>query len=280
VRKRKQRESRSGMKQCNSCQEWRTLDDFQKHHRTPDGRRQPCRLCRRANGGRKRGYAGPREIIVNGEKRYRCSKCTAFLPREAFSWRKSGAQPSYCRPCAVQDAKEWAKRNPDRVAMRKRARHAVILRTGSYQNPQACRQELLIAIESRYRHYVRSEKKRLKKRLDRQINAHDMELQRQYEQAKSVKAVSIDQFLDFILAREPICECCGKALDMTIGSIDFAVDHFHDTGLLRGLLCNPCNLGLGSFNDDIGTVLRAKEYLEGHHAKRGLPEMQKTPSCI
>ena len=89
-----------------------------------------------------------------------------------------------------------------------------------------------------------------------------------------VKVVSVDAFLDFILAREPFCECCGKHLDMTIGSTDFAIDHFHDTGLLRGLLCNSCNLGLGTFNDDIATVLRAKKYLEQHHAKRNLPEMQ------
>ena len=81
-------------------------------------------------------------------------------------------------------------------------------------------------------------------------------------------AVTIDEFLDFVLSRQHICECCGKSLDMRVGSTDFAIDHFHDSGRLRGLLCNPCNLALGSFGDDAATVARAKEYLEHHHAKR------------
>lgn len=55
------------------------------------------------------------------------------------------------------------------------------------------------------------------------------------------------------------CEICGKDLEGK-GNID----HDHATGKVRGVLCGPCNRGLGIFKDDIALLQKATQYLLTH----------------
>ena len=42
-----------------------------------------------------------------------------------------------------------------------------------------------------------------------------------------------------------------------------AVDHDHDTGVVRGLLCRSCNTGIGHLRDNAEVCRRAALYLQG-----------------
>lgn len=44
--------------------------------------------------------------------------------------------------------------------------------------------------------------------------------------------------------------------------IALAVDHDHETGKVRGLLCNNCNRGIGLLGDTVSSMERALQYLE------------------
>lgn len=47
------------------------------------------------------------------------------------------------------------------------------------------------------------------------------------------------------------------------------VDHDHVTGLVRGLLCQGCNLGLGNLGDNVEGIESALKYLK-EHARQAL----------
>lgn len=54
------------------------------------------------------------------------------------------------------------------------------------------------------------------------------------------------------------CKICN-----TTSTKPLSVDHCHSTGKIRGLLCNPCNMGIGQFKDSIVRLKNAISYLEG-----------------
>lgn len=56
-------------------------------------------------------------------------------------------------------------------------------------------------------------------------------------------------------------ERCGVCQIEFGDSRDYKVDHCHETGKVRGLLCLKCNLGLGMFRDSSQLLQRAARYL-------------------
>lgn len=78
--------------------------------------------------------------------------------------------------------------------------------------------------------------------------------------------LTIEDYLFLLAQQDGVCAICktrcstGKRL---------AVDHEHDTGFVRGLLCNYCNRGLGMFRDNIGYMKSAIDYVESNYPQQG-----------
>ena len=54
------------------------------------------------------------------------------------------------------------------------------------------------------------------------------------------------------------CAVCGSPES---GERNLSVDHNHETGEVRGILCRNCNTGLGCFGDSPELMLEAIAYL-------------------
>lgn len=78
--------------------------------------------------------------------------------------------------------------------------------------------------------------------------------------------ISLEDKAAMLEAQGGKCAICCSPQPNTPSGV-FNIDHCHITNAVRGLLCGPCNLGLGKFNDDVRTLRAAIAYLELH---RGL----------
>ena len=78
---------------------------------------------------------------------------------------------------------------------------------------------------------------------------------------KTVRISSADR-KDLLEEQNNSCGICGVNAEELPKQL--AVDHNHETNVVRGLLCNQCNLGLGQFKDSVVLLSFAIEYLEQH----------------
>jgi hypothetical protein len=68
--------------------------------------------------------------------------------------------------------------------------------------------------------------------------------------------IGADEFDARVRTQGGVCVICGRENPEH-------VDHDHDTGVVRGILCFNCNGGLGQFGDDQDRLLNAVAYLDG-----------------
>lgn len=84
---------------------------------------------------------------------------------------------------------------------------------------------------------------------------NDYQLQLQY-------GITLEDFDRMMSDQRNSCAICHELL------VKPCVDHDHETGVVRGLLCSNCNSGLGMFKDDIRLLAGAIVYLEDSELMR------------
>jgi len=104
--------------------------------------------------------------------------------------------------------------------------------------------------DKRYRERLKKEKPEKHADRMRYIWEHNL---------KSMYGISSSEYWAMMEAQNGVCAICGQTEN---GGKKLAVDHDHDTGAIRGLLCGACNKGLGHFQDSEKIMDAAIQYLQ------------------
>lgn len=91
--------------------------------------------------------------------------------------------------------------------------------------------------------------------------------------------MTLTQYAEMYAAQGSLCAVClrpetakipgRKGKDYESAAIrDLSVDHDHETGAVRQLLCNACNHILGHASDDASRLRAAADYIDFHRTKK------------
>ena len=80
--------------------------------------------------------------------------------------------------------------------------------------------------------------------------------------------ITVEDYDRMLAAQNGVCMLCGSPPnpDGIRAASKLHIDHDHETGACRDLLCLACNHGLGAFKDNPGLLRAAAEYIERHRA--------------
>lgn len=171
-----------------------------------------------------------------------CTKCGESKPLAAFA-RSNAAKDGFhtwCKVCKSAQVREWYAKNAEAIRGRERDRYK--------RNPVPD-----------------------KEKTHRSYNKRKNESDKVYRSRRRWKlrryGVTIEDYMQMFDAQGGKCALCGSDPDKRRHH-DFAVDHCHESGVVRGLLCHRCNVGLGHFQDNPVLLMAAAEYLERHGTRK------------
>lgn len=143
-------------------------------------------------------------------------------------------------------AARWRENNPDK--------HIAAVRAWEKKNPKKKR-----AYEKKRNgnpvrlKKMRAHKKMLRETQPAKVRSHKL---------KAAYGIDATQYNDMLERQGGGCAICG-ATRHDARSANLAVDHCHETGKVRGLLCGACNNGIGRFKHNPVLLENAIGYLRG-----------------
>jgi hypothetical protein len=183
---------------------------------------------------RAREYARRKENAkrdhIEFPKEKHCYGCKRTMPADAFYVEKRAAcgLSSRCKDCVGVYQRDQYARKPERSLESSR----------QYRAQQARKRDEFIAAESG----------EAPPTMKREIGVY---------------GIGIEEFCELNRLQSGRCAICHRLPDEVKGhrSKRLYIDHCHETGVVRGLLCTSCNGAIGYFKNNVRTLIAAAKYL-------------------
>ena len=101
----------------------------------------------------------------------------------------------------------------------------------------------------------------VKSKLFYKENTPEYDAVKRREKIVKVYGLTLDDYDEMYEQQEGRCKICGIE-EKYVSKQRFHIDHCHETGRVRGLLCSKCNKGLGLFKDNANFLREAAKYIE------------------
>lgn len=135
---------------------------------------------------------------------------------------------------------------------------------------RSCRAKLPAEIAKAKARQQQPEVRERTRRLRRLATANDPERIRLYNLRGAMKryGVTLDWYMAKLDAQSGACVICGHIPPPggTKSAARLHVDHNHESGAVRDLLCTRCNQGLGYFRENPDLLRAAADYLDRHRS--------------
>jgi len=190
-----------------------------------------------------RRYEKDKEKIIKQSKQWRLDNPEKYkLSNFSYYWAN--------REKLLEHSKQYRKENAEVIRERKKKYHE--------DNKEK------ISIESAKRYKENADQVKRNVRIYQQNNKDKLRLAHRRKQL-ALYGLSLDDYDVMLKAQNGVCAICGNQetdRDKQTNKVRcLAVDHCHETGEVRGLLCRRCNTGLGLFGT-MSFLLKACSYLE------------------
>lgn len=98
------------------------------------------------------------------------------------------------------------------------------------------------------------------KKRHKDLNPEELDRYRRNSWYKTKYGITLEQYEEMLGWQEHRCWVCNAHEDDLKKKL--AVDHCHETNVVRGLLCGSCNMAIGLLKDDETLLKRAIDYLK------------------
>lgn len=175
-----------------------------------------------------------------------CNKCGQEMQLESFSKdkRRPLGRAYTCKRCVVENTKKWYRSNKSRALA----------------NSEAWRKANKDKVKAKRLVWYRKNAEHIRSKVNerRRNDPHRKEKER-WKWILLNYGLTKDEWVSLFESQGQKCGCCGSA--DPLNKRGWHTDHCHETGKVRGIVCQPCNSTLGSAREDKNRLQACISYL-------------------